>query len=197
MLIMLSASSAFSVFESMTVSCWSSLVLWVVLTSVDSSDSEGPDEQQEKTQFDIDVNLTDSLGTNTSLCYRVTDLITTNCVGFRVAISLKKLPHPWKNPWNPWISCQSLKSLKSPWILVKILEDPWKVLEFGKWSLKSLNSVISATHHMLILWIAAATRQLTSVGPSLNILENREKILKNILELSLNFVDGISWQPCM
>ncbi len=46
------------------------------------------------------------------------------------------LPHPWKNPWNHWISCWSLKSLnfienfvgslKSPWILKVILE----ILEF-------------------------------------------------------------------
>ncbi len=52
-------------------------------------------------------------------------------------------PHPGKNPWNPWISDTSLKtlkcprisiviferSLKSPWILKMILE----ILEFWVW----------------------------------------------------------------
>ncbi len=46
---------------------------------------------------------------------------------YRVAASLKK----------------SLKSLKSPWSSVKNLEDPWKILEFWKWSLKSLNSALT------------------------------------------------------
>ncbi len=57
-------------------------------------------------------------------------------------MTLTGLPHPW----NPWISSWSLKSLKSPWILVKILGNPWEVLEFWKWSLKSLNFVLNALH---------------------------------------------------
>ena len=49
--------------------------------------------------------------------------------GFRDANPqyLVRVTTSWKNPWNPWISDQPLKSLKSPWILVKFLEDPWKI----------------------------------------------------------------------
>ena len=39
------------------------------------------------------------------------------------------LDSPWK---NPWLSDRFLKSLKSPWISMAILENPWKVLEFWK-----------------------------------------------------------------
>ena len=93
------------------------------------------------------------------------------------------LPHPWKNPWNPWISSRSLKSLKNPWILLKILEDPWKVLEFWKWSLKSLNFALNSIHHMLILKSTLLCDIFTWLEPSSRILENPEKIL----EISLNY----------
>ena len=111
-------------------------------------------------------------------------------------VSKPGLPHPWKNPWNPWISCRSLNSLKSPWILVKILEDPWKVLESWKWSLKSLNFVLSAIHRMLILWIVAAMRHFHMACTQFQHPWKLRKDPWNILELSLDFVHEISWQPC-
>ncbi len=74
----------------------------------------------------------------------------------------------------------SFRSLKGPWILSKILEDLWKVLEFWKWFLKSLNSYLSAVHHMLILRIGTTMRHFNI---SMDILEDLEKIL----DMSFNY----------
>ncbi len=90
------------------------------------------------------------------------------------------LPHPWKNPWNPWISW---RSLKSPWISVRMLEDPWKVLEFWKWSLKSLNSP-SVWYITRQFFKSAPLCSISAqIFPSFNVLENHDLML----EISMNY----------
>ncbi len=105
-------------------------------------------------------------------------------------------PHPWKNPWN---SDWPLKSWKSPWIPVTVLEGPWKVLEFSKWSLKSLNLEYSTIYCILFpnwrhcaAYLNIRSRCSSEILTSLKIMERYLKCPWVILE----FCHGNFVSPC-
>ncbi len=78
----------------------------------------------------------------------------------RVATSLKK-------PLKSLNLMPILEILERSLNLPRILEFPWKVLEFWETSLKSLNFALSVIHHALISRIGAATRHFLCVLASL------------------------------
>ena len=124
--------------------------------------------------------------------------------GFQISGVLPGWPHPWKNPWNPWISDMSLKSVKSPWISIAILKDPMLKALCGipVCFIALLYSFFLACDYIL-LWFSFSGAHCNTWPLNLGVSVEFWHPWKswkdpwNILELSLNFVVGISWSPCL